>query len=230
MKRKVIVIIAAAGKGKRFSEIPSSQPKQYIKLFGKPIILYSLQAFQSSAYTDEIIVSASPEYFDLIHKLSVEHKISKLTKLTEGGKTRFHSVRNAFEQADCRANDIVVIHDAARPNISSRFIDSFIKLALKNKNLISGVNINSTVKKVKRNLIYGSVDRTDLWEIQTPQAFSFKTLKDSYAVVNEKNFTDESSLVQAAGFKVRITEGSRFNLKVTTLEDLNLLKEIMQPA
>lgn len=229
MKRKVIAIIAAGGSGKRFSTKPYSIPKQYLKLHGKPVIFYSLKSFQDSTLTDEIIVSASPKYFDFIHKLSINHKISKLSKLTEGGKTRFISVRNAFNQIDCKPGDIIVIHDAARPNIPVKFLNNFIRLASKYKNLVTGIKINSTVKKARRNIIYETVDRTDLWEIQTPQAFTYKTLKHSYSTTDNTDFTDESSLVQNTGFKVRITDGFRFNIKITTFEDLKLLYKTMKP-
>ena len=93
---KTFAIITAAGSGSRFSSGKNETPKQFIKLNGKPVILYSLEVFQKSRLIDEIFISANYKYFDLLHSMAVKNKITKLTTLVEGGKTRFNSVKNAF--------------------------------------------------------------------------------------------------------------------------------------
>jgi 2-C-methyl-D-erythritol 4-phosphate cytidylyltransferase len=228
---KVSVIITAAGKGSRFSGSHSSRkelPKQFTKLKGKPVILYSLNAFQKTRLVDEIFVSSNPEYFDFIHSLAVKHKISKLTTLVEGGKTRFESIRNTFMQIEGKPNDIVLIHDAVRPNIERSFVESLIKYAGKFGSAVPGLSISETVKKEKNGFVVETINRSNLWTIQTPQAFKYKVLKKAYRKAGrKKDFTDEAALVENAGFKVRIVDGHRGNVKITTSEDIKFLKKIM---
>ena len=233
---KVFAIITAAGSGSRFSAAKTTgkqekitlHPKQFVSLNGKPVILYSLLAFQKSGMIDEIYVSSIPAYFDFIHNLSIKNRISKLTTLVEGGKTRFESVRNAFFQIDGKANDLVLVHDAARPNIDIRMIETLIGFALKYGETIPGVKISETVKKEKKGIITGTIDRNNLWLIQTPQVFRYKILKKAYEKAGRRNdFTDESSVVEYAGFKVRVMEGNKYNTKITGPEDLKVLKKLL---
>jgi 2-C-methyl-D-erythritol 4-phosphate cytidylyltransferase len=228
---KVSVIITAAGRGSRFSLSPSSikdLPKQFIRLKGKPVILYSLDIFQQSRLVDEIFVSSNPEYFDFIHSLAVKYKISKLTTLVEGGKTRFDSVRNSFIQVDSSPNDIVLIHDAVRPNIERSFAENLIKYADKYGSAVPGMPVLETVKKEKNGFVVETVDRSNLWTVQTPQAFRYRVLKKAYEKAGrKKDFTDESALVESAGYKVRIVQGCTGNVKITTAEDIEYLKKVM---
>ena len=220
---KVTAIIAAAGSGTRFSK--SGAPKQYLKINNKPVILYSLQVFQNSKLINEIIISANKEYFNSLHELSLKNKITKLTKLVEGGKTRFESVRNAFNQIDNSENGLVIIHDAARPNIDIYFIDRMVMELGKNDGIIPGEKISETVKHVKNGIITGTVDRENLYSVQTPQVFKYKVLKASYLKCGKKNdFTDEAALVEYSGYKVKLTSGKRDNIKITTLDDIKVLK------
>ena len=233
---KVFAIITAAGSGLRFSAAKASgkqktitfHPKQFISLNGKPVILYSLLAFQKSRLVDEIYVPSIPKYFDFIHNLSVKNRVSKLTALVEGGKTRFESVRNAFFQIDGKPNDLVLIHDAARPNVDINIIETLINAALKYGEVIPGIKISETVKREKKGIITGTIDRNNLWLIQTPQVFRYKILKKAYEKAGRTNdFTDESSAVEHAGFKVRVIEGNKYNTKITSPEDFKVLKKLL---
>ncbi len=228
---KVTAILTAAGKGARFSgknATSGSLPKQFLNLRGKPVILYPLLAFQKSNLIDEILVSADKVYFDLIHNIALKSGIKKLTMLVEGGKTRFHSVKNAFNQINCKANDLILIHDAVRPNISSEMIKHIIKESIKSGEVIPAVRISETVKLVKNRIVTGTVDRKNLWTVQTPQVFRYKILKKAYERAGSKiDFTDEAALVENAGLKVKITEGARNNIKITTPDEIMMLKKIM---
>ena len=224
---KTFAIITAAGSGSRFSSGKNETPKQFIKLNGKPVILYSLEVFQKSRLIDEIFISANYKYFDLLHSMAVKNKITKLTTLVEGGKTRFNSVKNAFLRINSKPGDLILIHDAARPNITKKFIEELLTSALKFGEVVPGLKISETVKKEKKGIITGTVDRNNLWTVQTPQVFRYEVLKKSYLKAGRKNyFTDESALAENAGFKVRIIKGSRDNIKITTEEDLRILKKI----
>jgi 2-C-methyl-D-erythritol 4-phosphate cytidylyltransferase len=228
---KVSVIITAAGRGTRFSNTVSSKkelPKQFIKLRSKPVILHSLEVFQKSRLVDEIFVSSNPEYFDFIHSLVVKSKISKLTTLVEGGRTRFESVRNAFMQVDGRSEDIVLIHDAVRPNIDRSFVEALVEHAGKFGGAVPGLSISETVKRERKGIALETIDRNNLWTIQTPQAFRYKVLKKSYLRAGrKKDFTDEAALVENAGFRVRIIKGNKGNIKITTGDDVKFLEKIM---
>ncbi|MBE2227380.1 MAG: 2-C-methyl-D-erythritol 4-phosphate cytidylyltransferase [Ignavibacteria bacterium] len=230
MNPEIHVIITAAGRGERFRKRNNNpKPKQYQLLSGKPVILYSLQNFQKMSNVKSITVSAEAEYFNYLHSLAVKNRITKLTGLVEGGKSRFESVQNAFNQLNCSVDDIVVIHDAARPNISKSELKELLDAAIKNGEVILGCKVSETVKKCTGNYVQQTIPRDDLWLIQTPQAFRYDVLSKSYIIAGKRtDFTDESSLVENAGYKVKIVEGSRNNIKITSPGDLTLLKKIMK--
>ena len=229
MKPKITAILTAAGSGSRYSGGgKSSKPKQFQLLLGKPVILHSMLAFQKCGEIDEIIISAEKNYFELIHSLAGRYKIKKLSALVEGGKTRFESVKNAFSQIPGSKNDIVLIHDAARPNISPAFITSIIQEASKKGNVIPALGVSETIKRAKGGVVKETLNRDELWLVQTPQAFKYANLETSYRKAGRrKDFTDEASLVESAGYKVSIIPGLRNNIKITTPEDLTLLMKIM---
>jgi len=230
MQNKVFAIITAAGSGTRFGAgAKREMPKQFQSLSGKPVILYSMTAFQKCSEVSEIIISANRDYFDFLHNLAAKHKIKKLSKLVEGGKTRFESVKNAFKELGGGNKDFVLIHDAVRPNIKPSMVEKLLQKAFSAKELIPGVRVTETLKRSNRGYISESVRRDDLWTIQTPQIFRYKVLKDAYKKCGRKNdFTDESSLVEYAGYKVGIIEGSHDNIKITTPLDMRLLKKLMR--
>jgi len=229
MNRKVSAIITAAGSGKRFSKNrKKTLPKQFIKLNRKPVILYSLLVFQKNTNIDEIIVSADEKYFDLIHDIAYENRIRKLTCITEGGKTRFESVRNAFMQLDYADDRLVMIHDAVRPNIDNKLTECLISGIKKYDGIIPGMKIPETIKRANNGIVLETIDRVNLYTVQTPQLFTYKSLMSAYLKCGIKNdFTDESALVEYAGFKVKITEGKKDNIKLTTADDLKVLKLLM---
>ena len=229
-QKKTIAIITAAGSGSRFSKsAKSAKPKQFLNLLGKPVILHSLLAFQKCKDVDEIIISLNTKYFDYIHTLASKNKITKLIGLVEGGRTRFESVKNAFLQVSADKDDLVLIHDAARPNISSKLITNLINEAYKYGEIIIGSEVSETLKREKKGDITGTLNRDNLWLVQTPQVFRYKVLGASYRKCGRKNdFTDESSLVEYASYKVKIIEGSRANIKITTEKDIGLLSKLMK--
>lgn len=225
---KIFAIITAAGSGSRFSSGRKNIPKQFIKLKGKPVILYSLEIFQKTKLINEIFVSANYKYFDFLRLLAVRNRITKLAALVEGGRTRFESVKNAFLQIEGKPGDLILIHDAARPNIKRQPVEKLLTHASKYGEIIPGIKISETVKREKKGIITGTVDRNDLWTVQTPQVFRYRILKKSYEKAGRRNdFTDEAALAEYAGYKVRLVEGSRDNIKITTAEDIKILQKIM---
>jgi 2-C-methyl-D-erythritol 4-phosphate cytidylyltransferase len=228
-KKKVYAILTAAGVGERFKKLSKdSNPKQFLNLLGKPVILHSLLALEKSKLIDEIIISSNKKYFDMLHSLAQKYKIKKLSQLTEGGKTRFESVKNAFKQINGAKDDLVLIHDAVRPNISTVLVDKIIANAKKHGEVIIGTRVIETVKRDKNSYVKKTIDRSNLWTVQTPQVFRYKILKNAYKKARrKKDFTDESSLVENAGYRVMISEGSTDNIKITSPRDITLLKKLM---
>lgn len=222
--KKTYAIITAGGTGSRFNS--SAKPKQYIMLHGKPVILYSMLVFQKCKEISEIIISADKQYFDYLHNLAVKNKITKLTKLVEGGKSRFQSVKNAFFSIEsAKKNDMVLIHDAARPNIDAKLVSGLLSHSTE---VITGCRITETIKKDKNGFVKETLSRENLWTVQTPQLFLYGRLDNAYKKCGRKNdFTDEAALVEHAGYKVKLIEGSRNNIKLTTPDDLALIKKLM---
>jgi 2-C-methyl-D-erythritol 4-phosphate cytidylyltransferase len=225
-----IAILTAAGRGERFkkSTLRKSIPKQFLKLNQKPVIYYSLIALEKCKFIDEIFVTCSNEYIDLIDEIAFKNNISKLTMFIEGGKTRFESVKNAFNQISANDNDFVLIHDAVRPNITASLIDElFDNIGSNDDGIVTGNKITDTVKRVKNDYINETIDRTELWTVQTPQVFKYSVLKASYKKPGrKKDFTDESAMVEAAGYKVRMYEGLRENIKITVPKDIELINKL----
>jgi 2-C-methyl-D-erythritol 4-phosphate cytidylyltransferase len=225
-----IAILTAAGSGKRFSiDTENNLPKQFVKLLGKPVILYSLITLQKCSFIKQIVVSSNKEYFDLIHSFISGFNLTKLTTLVEGGKTRFDSVKNAFTQISANDTDLILIHDAARPNINTQLCNRIIQFAKKHGNTVIATKITDTVKREKRGTIKETVNREYLWTVQTPQVFRYSDLKKSYKKNRIRGFhTDESSMVESAGFKVNLFLGSNQNIKLTTKEDIKILQKLLK--
>jgi 2-C-methyl-D-erythritol 4-phosphate cytidylyltransferase len=225
----VHVIITAAGTGSRFAKgKPAALPKQFQLLLGKPVILHSLLKFQKEKRVKSITISSSKDFFDKLHNIASKNGISKLRSLVEGGNTRFESVRNAYNEISCAQEDLIMIHDAARPNIQKADISRLIDVGEKKGEVILGTKISETVKRCREGVITETVNRDDLWLIHTPQVFRYDILSKSYILAGSRtDFTDESSLVENAGFEVNIIQGEPGNIKITSPADIAVLKKLM---
>lgn len=220
-----IAIIPAGGKGFRSG---FSTPKQYLKVNGKEIIVYTLQTFQKNKLINRIIVSAEPEYFSLLLKLVKKYKLSKVKLIVEGGNTRQHSVFNAVLASDADDNDLIVVHDAARAFLPSSILTNAILSALKTGNALVCIKAKDTLIKGKK-FVDEYLNRDEVYYVQTPQIFKYKDIYNALVKAEKENFvgTDESMLIKKIGKKVNIVEGSVFNFKITTKEDVELFKNIV---
>lgn len=226
----VSVIIAAAGSGSRMGGIY----KPMLPICDKKAILYSLEVFQKSPYVSKIAVSAKKESFDEIYDLAKSSGITKLACLCEGGDTRQQSVTNAFKTIFAKKEDItpfIAIHDAARPLITQNQIENAFLCAFKYGSAVCASRVRDTIKRTNdQAFITQSVDRNNLWQIQTPQIFDtdiFHTAL-SFALKNKFEATDESSLLENAGFNVKLFECSSQNIKITYPEDVMLAQAILE--
>lgn len=226
---KVFAIITAAGEGKRFNNKSKKDlPKQFWEIKSNPVISYSLKAFQKSKNIDEIIIAGNKNYFTTINDICKKYNITKCKKVVEGGKSRFDSVKNGFYSLNGKKGDLVIIHDAARPLVSTTMIDKIIKILNKRSSVIYGIKVSDTVKLEWKGYVNKTTKRERLWLIQTPQGFKYNVLKNAYEKVKgSKIITDESMLVERAKYKVKLIVGSKKNIKLTTKEDLDIIRKII---
>ncbi len=221
--KSVAAIVVAAGKGLR---LKSKIPKPLVNINNKPAIIYSLQVLSREPRIKEIIIAANLANIKDIQKVVKKYKISKVKKIILGGARRQDSVFNGLRLA---GGDIVLIHDAARPFIERKIVSSAIAQAQKTGAAIVGVPVKATVKAVGSSqglVVRATLDRSRLWEIQTPQVFKKELLLAAYRKFGNTKVTDDASLVEKLGQKVRIVLGEYKNIKVTTPEDLILAEAI----
>lgn len=221
---KSIAVIPAGGKGLRSGY---STPKQFIKVSGKEIIVYPLLTFQKSKLIDRIVIAAEPEYFSLLLRLIRKYKLTKVKLIVEGGATRQQSVFNAVLSSDADADDLIVVHDAARALLPLTLLDKAVLTARQKGNALVCLKAKDTLVK-GRETVNEYVNRDEIYYVQTPQIFKFKDLHKALVMAEKDNFeaTDESMLVKRLGKKIHIVEGSVFNFKVTSKEDIELFKSL----
>lgn len=221
---KVSAIILAAGKGSRFGE-----KKQFKKLNEKPIWVYSLKTFIRSECVDELILVVPNDSLETLKKSQVFTSLNKKNniKLASGGESRKGSVINGLKVVK-KSNNIVCIHDAARPFIKISYIKHSIDACSEFDGAIIAIPAVDTVKKADNALIENTIERESLWMAQTPQ--TFKKDKLLYAIKNSSylNITDESMLMEEANFKIKLIEGDYSNFKITNETDWELAKVIVE--
>jgi 2-C-methyl-D-erythritol 4-phosphate cytidylyltransferase len=225
---KVTVLIPAAGMGKRMGKAVA---KQFLPLGDRPLLAHTLLAFQRASEIDEIIPILSREDMETCLRDVIErYHITKVKTLVVGGKERQESVSHGLQKLDTDAA-IVLVHDGVRPFVTQEMIREVVEHARKGECVTVGVPLKDTVKEVDgRGMVRQTLDRSRLWAIQTPQAFPAKILQHAYEESSRHNAigTDDATLVERAGGKVRVIMGSYENIKITTPEDLILAEEILK--
>jgi len=221
---KTVAIIPAGGKGARSG---TAAPKQYIKFLEKELIVYTLEVFQRNKYVDEIIIATESDYFGLLEKLKSEYNLTKINKIVEGGEERQDSVYNALKSLDANDDDLVAVHDAARPLLPQNVLTNAVETAKQKGNALVCIKAKDTL--IKGNQVVESyLDRDEAYYVQTPQIFPYPILMKAMKKAYENNIigTDESVLVRRIGEKVNIVDGSVFNFKITTAEDIEMFKRV----
>ena len=221
-----IVVLPAAGSGKRMN---AGHNKLFLKLREKPILIHTLEVFEKDANCTGIWLAVKPEERAIIQDMLKQYHIMKVKGLPAGGEERQHSVY-ACIQAAGNESKLILVHDAARPFIELSVIAQLTKEAQKNGAAIAGVKVKDTIKRVKNTVIEETVDREQLWMIQTPQAFQTSILINAQKQAAQDDFlgTDESMLVERLGIEVHVVESTYDNVKMTTREDLLIGEAILQ--
>lgn len=219
---RYVAIVLSAGSGRRMH---SSIQKQYMDLEGKPVLYYSLQAFQQSQI-DEIILVTGKEDMEYCREQIVEkYDLNKVKKIVPGGAERYDSVFYGLKAAE--QADYVLIHDGARPMVDEKIIADSMEAVKEYEACVVGVPVKDTIKVIDEdNYAVTTPNRNTLWQVQTPQSFSYSLVYEAYKKVMEEKvpgITDDAMVVEYATTKrVKLIEGSYENLKITTPEDLEI--------
>ncbi|HDI51502.1 MAG TPA: 2-C-methyl-D-erythritol 4-phosphate cytidylyltransferase [Bacteroidetes bacterium] len=216
---KVTAIIPAAGTGKRMG---TNVHKQFLRIGDKPILFYTLEKFESCPLIDAVIlVLPRNGAYHPLQELLEKYNIHKIQCMVAGGEQRQDSVYAGLQAVDS-SSEIVVIHDAVRPLIRPELIEQSIRQCQAFGAVVVAVPVTATIKKVQNTLVVETLDRRQLWEIQTPQTFNYQLILQAYRQAMEEEFygTDDAMLVERLGHEVKILQGDRYNLKITTPDDL----------
>lgn len=225
----VTAIIVAAGKSERMG---AGTDKAFLNLGPKPVVAWSLLAFERCADIDQIILVVRKDQLIAAKAVVRMFGISKVRAVVAGGAKRQDSVLSGMKELDLDTR-FVVVHDGARPCVKPETISEVVKLARRGGAAVVGCRIWDTVKFVEKGTtVTRTEDRTKLWAVQTPQAFDVRLLKRAYAAVVEKKIdvTDDASAVELLGESVKIFETEKPNLKITTVEDLQLAAAVVLKA
>lgn len=230
---KTTAIVLAAGQGKRMG---SDVAKQYLLLCGRPVLYYTLRNFEESP-VDEIILVTGKDQIAYCKKEIVEKfGFRKVKTIVAGGRERYHSVAKGLEAARC---DYVLIHDGARPFVSREMIERGIEAVQQYDACIMGMPVKDTIKiSDDSGFAVDTPNRNRVWQIQTPQIFSFSLIKSVYEelILKEEDLkekgiivTDDAMVVELFSEKrVKLVEGSYDNIKLTTPEDLKIAEAFLE--
>ncbi|MFE0754325.1 bifunctional 2-C-methyl-D-erythritol 4-phosphate cytidylyltransferase/2-C-methyl-D-erythritol 2,4-cyclodiphosphate synthase [Inquilinus sp. NPDC058860] len=217
-------VIVAAGTGERFG---GSLPKQYRPLAGSSVLRRSVEAFRASGRFDDIVVVIRDEHRAL-YEAATEGL--GLPEPVAGGATRQDSVRAALEWLVPRAPDLVLVHDAARPLVDRATIDRVLDALAEAEAAIAAVPVVDTIKRAESGIAAGTVDRSGLWQAQTPQGFRFPALLAAHRAAAGEALTDDAAVAERQGIAVRLVEGHVDNFKITTEADLTRAERLLGGA
>lgn len=217
---KIAAIVLAAGAGKRMN---STVHKQYMLLDERPVLYYSLKAFEESEVTEIILVVGAGEEAYCKTQIIDKYGIGKIRAIVPGGRERYHSVYAGLVAA--QGADYVLIHDGARPLVAADMIKRSIECVRTGQACVVGMPVKDTIKVLDgEGFVKETPDRRTLWQMQTPQTFPYAMIKAAYEKIvaeDDSTVTDDAMVLEkATGQRVKVIEGSYQNLKITTPEDL----------
>jgi len=218
-KSKVVAIVVSAGSGRRMGT-----DKTFLRLLDKPLIAWPLSVLQNCEPVDEIILVLHENKIEKGRELVNKYGFTKVKTICLGGGLRQDSVKNGLSQI--KGCEWVIIHDGARPYLTEKLVLDGLDAAGQTGAAVAAVAVKDTIKQCNDGeLVQKTLERKNLRAVQTPQVFRFDIIKKAYITVNEE-VTDDSSLVEKAGFKVKLYPGDHNNIKITTPEDIALAEFI----
>ena len=228
-----IALILAAGTGSRMGN--ADKPKQFLPVNGKPLMVHTIEAFEVNPDVDKIVISTNEEHLDEVKEMCKKFDLSKVSNIVAGGDTRQKSVFNGLmgiKAIGTKADDIIIIHDSARPLISPRIIKDNIECCKAYGAVDTVIRATDTIVKSEDSETISDIPvRKELYQGQTPQTFKFSLIMQAHEAVKNKevpNVTDDTKLVLLLGHKVHLVEGDKLNFKITTFDDLMMLKALLK--
>ena len=219
---KHTILIVAGGRGTRMG---GPQPKQFLELAGRPVLMHTLEAFDRWDASARLIVVLPEDQIDTWKRLCEAHVFGRIHRVVAGGETRFHSVRNGLGAV--ASNGLIAVHDGVRPLVAPSVIAACFAAAADGGAAVPVVPVVESVREVDADGGSRPVDRTRLRVVQTPQVFRADVLRAAYCLPYDPRFTDDASVVEASGVAVRLVPGNRENIKLTTPMDLLLAEQLM---
>ncbi|MDD4801326.1 MAG: 2-C-methyl-D-erythritol 4-phosphate cytidylyltransferase [Syntrophomonas sp.] len=228
MANNLRVVIAAAGKGSRMK---STTNKQYMLLNSRPVLTYSLDFFEKLEVVNEIVIVTSEQELNYCESEIVKpYKYKKVAAVIPGGKERQDSVWAGLQKLSSDT-DLVAVHDGARPLLSVKVFYRLLEGAQEWGAAVPGITSKDTIKAVDRDdFVRQTLDRTNVYAIQTPQVFKYEELMEAYRQSYEENFrgTDDASLFEYFIGRVKVVEGDYNNIKITTPEDMLIAEALLK--
>ncbi len=216
-------LIVAGGSGKRMQ---SAVPKQFLLLKGKPVLMYTIEAFYHSEVHPQIIVVLHPDFHARWQQLCGEHQFNVPHRLVNGGETRFHSVKNGLDTINDSDEALVAVHDAVRPLTANKIITESYEQAALHGNAVAAVKSRDSIRQLSGGKS-AALLRDEIYLVQTPQTFQLSQLKKAYLQPYADKFTDDASVAEAIGINIHLVEGSYNNLKITFPEDIAIAEMLL---
>ncbi|MET3979467.1 2-C-methyl-D-erythritol 4-phosphate cytidylyltransferase [Mucilaginibacter sp. UYP25] len=220
--KSTYAVIVAGGSGSRMQSV---LPKQFIELCGEPVLMHTIRAFKDSNSSPQIILALHTSYHELWSELCRKHSFSIPHTIIAGGETRFHSVKNAIDTIEDE-NALIAVHDAVRPLVSTTIIDEAYQCAFSQGTAVTAVKSRDSIRQVN-NGVSTSINRDNIYLVQTPQTFQSEILKKAYEQPYTNNFTDDASVVEQSGVAITLIEGSYSNIKITFPEDITIAEALI---
>ena len=226
-----IALVVAAGSGSRMES--ADKPKQFLLVKEKPLMLYSVKAFQVHEEIDAIVIVTNASYIEQVKEWCKEYQLNKVRLVVAGGITRQESVYLGLQAVKSISlnieNDIVLIHDSARPLVDKNIISANISACKQYGATCTAIKVKDTIaRSLNEQTISGVANRQELYQCQTPQAFKLSLIMAAHAQAKDNVATDDAQLVLALGKEVYLVDGSSLNFKITTDADLLVLNALLK--